>query len=213
MIRIGILGDIGSGKTFIAKNFGYPVFNADNEVSKLYKKDKKVFLKLKEKLPKYIFSFPINKKEITKAILSNKSNLKIIVGVVHKVIREKMKLFIKKNKKQEVVVLDIPLLLENKINSKKDILVFIDSKKSDIEKNLKKVENFIKNTTLKNIHINANNYGIVTENGIPQVIEMTLVNPKKFEISNEITKRTYPIEGLDFKNHKQGPDIKFKFDE
>ena len=142
MIRIGILGDIGSGKTFIAKNFGYPVFNADNEVSKLYKKDKKVFLELKKKLPKYIFSFPINKNEITKAILSNKSNLKIIVGVVHKVIREKMKLFIKKNKKQEVVVLDIPLLLENKINSKKDILVFIDSKKSDIEKNLKKRKSF-----------------------------------------------------------------------
>ena len=40
MIRIGILGDIGSGKSFIAKNFGYPVFNADNEVANLYKKIK-----------------------------------------------------------------------------------------------------------------------------------------------------------------------------
>ena len=37
MIRIGITGDIGSGKTFVAKNFGHPVFNADNEVAKLYK--------------------------------------------------------------------------------------------------------------------------------------------------------------------------------
>ena len=37
MIRIGILGDIGSGKSYIAKNFGYPVFNADAEVTKLYK--------------------------------------------------------------------------------------------------------------------------------------------------------------------------------
>ena len=36
MIRIGILGDIGSGKSFVAKNFGYPVFNADHEVSKLF---------------------------------------------------------------------------------------------------------------------------------------------------------------------------------
>ena len=40
MIRIGILGDIGSGKTYVAKNFGYPVFNADYEVSKLYKKNR-----------------------------------------------------------------------------------------------------------------------------------------------------------------------------
>ena len=37
MIRIGIVGDIGSGKSYVAKLFGYPVFNADNEVSKIYK--------------------------------------------------------------------------------------------------------------------------------------------------------------------------------
>ena len=64
MIKIGILGDIGSGKSHAAKNFGYPVFNADLEVSKLYRKDKKVFDKLKINLPNYIFSFPIKKNEI-----------------------------------------------------------------------------------------------------------------------------------------------------
>ena len=62
MIKIGILGDIGSGKSFVAKTFGYPVFNADDEVSKLYRKDRKIFKKLKKKLPNYIFSFPIKKK-------------------------------------------------------------------------------------------------------------------------------------------------------
>jgi len=46
MIRIGILGDIGSGKSFVAKSFGYPVFNADNEVGKLYKKIEKFLLNL-----------------------------------------------------------------------------------------------------------------------------------------------------------------------
>ena len=54
MIKIGILGDIGSGKSYIARNFGYPVFNADIEVGKLYKTDKKIFNKLKKVLPKYI---------------------------------------------------------------------------------------------------------------------------------------------------------------
>ena len=73
MIKIGILGDIGSGKSYIAKNFGYPVFNADLEVSKLYRSDKKIFSKLKKNLPKYIYSFPVNKSEITEAILNNKS--------------------------------------------------------------------------------------------------------------------------------------------
>ena len=61
MIRVGILGDIGSGKSYIANQFGYPVFNADHEVSKLYKKNKKIFFKLKKKLPKYINTYQINK--------------------------------------------------------------------------------------------------------------------------------------------------------
>ena len=65
MIKIGILGDIGSGKSYVAKNFGYPVFNADVEVGKLYKKDKKIFNKLKKVLPKYIHSISINKNEIS----------------------------------------------------------------------------------------------------------------------------------------------------
>ena len=142
MIRIGILGNIGSGKSYVAKNFGYPVFNADYEVTKLYKKDKKIFKKLKKKLPKYISSFPINKNEITKAILSNKVNLKKIITIVHLEIRKLLKLFLIKNRNKKIIILDIPLLLENKINNKKDILVFVDSKKFEIDKRLKKRLNF-----------------------------------------------------------------------
>ena len=142
MIKIGILGDIGSGKSYVAKNFGYPVFNADYEVAKLYQKNKKIFNKLKRALPKYIYSFPINKNEISNAILSKKSNLKKIVKIVHLEIRKKMNIFLDKNKNKKVIILDIPLLLENKINKKNDILVFVQSKKSDILKRLRKRQNF-----------------------------------------------------------------------
>ena len=142
MIRIGILGDIGSGKSYIAKNFGYPVFNADIEVSKLYKKDKKIFYKLKKILPKYIYSFPIKKNEITQAILVDKFNLKKIIKIIHLEIRKKMNIFLKKNKNKKIVILDIPLLLENKINKKKDILIFIQSKKLETLKRLRKRKNF-----------------------------------------------------------------------
>ena len=142
MNRIGIIGDIGSGKSFVAKNFGYPVFNADLEVSKLYKKDKRIFFKLRKILPNHIRSFPINKIEITNAILDRDKNLTKIVNIVHKEIRKKMNSFLKKNKNKKFVILDIPLLLENKINSKKDILVFVESKKNDIQKRLRKRKGF-----------------------------------------------------------------------
>ena len=129
MIRIALIGDIGSGKSFVANNFGYPVFNADLEVSKLYKKDRKIFNKLKKILPSNIYSFPINKNENSNAILTNKTNLKKIVKIVHLEIRKKMNIFIKKNKNKKFIILDIPLLLENKINKKNDVLVFVRAKK------------------------------------------------------------------------------------
>ena len=142
MRRIGILGDIGSGKSYVANNFGYPVFNADKEVGKIYKKDKKVFLKLKKILPKYINSYPVNKDEITNAILANKSNLKKIIKIVHSEVRKRMKFFLRKNKYKKAIILDIPLLLENKINKKNDVLIFIDANKKNILKKLKKRKNF-----------------------------------------------------------------------
>ena len=142
MTRIGIIGDIGSGKSYVAKSFGYPVFNADQEVSKLYKNNRKIFKSLNKLIPEYIVSFPIDKKEICNAILANQVNLKKINKIVHKEIRKKMNLFLKKNKHKKIVILDIPLLLENKINNKKDILIFVDAKKKDIEKRLIKRKNF-----------------------------------------------------------------------
>ena len=144
MTRIGILGNIGSGKSYVAKSLGYPVFDADHEVAILYKKNKKIFLKLKKILPKNIKSFPIEKKEVTEAVLQKKGNLKKIIKIVHVEIRKKMNFFLKKNKNKKFVVLDIPLLLENNLNKKGDVLIFVDSKKSDILKKLKKRKNFNK---------------------------------------------------------------------
>ena len=142
MIRVAVVGDIGSGKSFVAKLFGYPVFNADQEVSNLYKKDKKCYNTLKKKLPKFIFSFPIKKSEILSAIVSDKNNLKKIVKIVHPMVQSKMKEFIKKNKSKKILILDIPLLIENKINKKNDVIIFIRAKKREIDKRIKKRNNY-----------------------------------------------------------------------
>ena len=138
MIRIAVLGDIGSGKSYVAKQFGFPVFNADTEVTKLYRKSRKCYIKLKKALPQYVVSFPVKKIELNRAIIEGHRNLKKIVKIVHPEIRSSMNIFIKKNKNKKAIVLDIPLLMENKINKKNDILIFVDAKKKKINKKLKK---------------------------------------------------------------------------
>jgi|TARA_B110000438_G_scaffold248600_1_gene251439 dephospho-CoA kinase len=155
MIRIGILGHIGSGKSYVAKQFGYPVFNADQEVTKLYQKNKRCYAKLKKFFPKHITSFPINKKKILEVIIANQKNLKKINKIIHPEIRLQMNIFINKYQKKKFIILDIPLLLENKINKKDDILIFVDSKKKEINKRLKKRLNYspIISTIFKKIQI------------------------------------------------------------
>ena len=142
MIKIAVVGDIGSGKSHIAKLFGYPVFNADQEVADIYKKNKNCFKRLKKNLPKYFSVFPANKIQIIKAIEDSEKNLKKITKIIHPEIRKKLSIFLKKNKKRKAIILDIPLLLENKLNQKSDIIVFVQSKKSEIVKRLKKRDNF-----------------------------------------------------------------------
>ena len=137
MIRLAVVGDIGSGKSYVAKQFGFPVFNADVEVSRIYKKDKKCFRELQSLFPDDITAFPIKKSELKKVIASKRNNLKKISRIVHPIVRQRMKIFMRKNKNMKFVILDIPLLLENKINKKGDILIFIDAKKKDINKRLK----------------------------------------------------------------------------
>ena len=142
MIKIAIIGDIGSGKSFIAKQFGFPVFSADKEVNKIYKNNKNCFKSLKSQLPKYISSFPIKKNELGKAILDSQNNLQKIIKIVHPLVRDSMNRFLNKNKKKNFLVLDIPLFLENKLNKKKNILVFVSAKKKEIQKRLRKRPNY-----------------------------------------------------------------------
>ena len=142
MIRVAIIGGIGSGKSFISKLFGYPVFNADNEVKNIYKKNKECFRQMKKKLPNFIKSFPIKKKELISAINSNKRNLKLISSIVHPLVRDKMNKFINKNKKRSMIIFDIPLFVENNLNRKEDIIIFVNSKSSKVLKRLKKRRNF-----------------------------------------------------------------------
>ena len=136
MIKIAILGDIGAGKTFVSKLFGFPVFNADKEVKKIYKSNKKCFNKLKKKFPNKQITYPINKKVLIDIIIEKKQNLKIINEIVHPIVRGRMKSFLKKNKNKKAIVLDIPLYLENKLNKKRDYLVFVKAKTGDINKKI-----------------------------------------------------------------------------
>ena len=156
MIRIGIVGEIGSGKSFVARLFKYPIFNADREVKLIYSKNIECFRKIKKKFPNFIKSFPVKKKELIALIKSDKKNLKKISSIVHPIVRVRMKNFLKKNSKSKMVILDIPLLIENNLNNKDDVIIFVKSNPKKILERLKKRPNFNK-IIIKNLRENQAN--------------------------------------------------------
>ena len=149
MIKISLVGDIGSGKTHVSKLFKVPCFFADTEVKNLYRNNKQCFIKLKKKFPEFIKSFPIKKIELSNIIKNKFSNLKRIGYIVHPFIKKKLTMFLKKNRKKKIVVLDIPLYLENKMYKRNDVIIFLKTKKKDVNSRLKKRKNF--NQKLLNI--------------------------------------------------------------
>ena len=142
MIRIALVGEIASGKTFVSKCFRLPIFNADQEVKKIYKNNKSCFKKLNIKFPKNIKNYPIKKSQI-KQIL-NKSNIKILSKIVHPYVRLNLKKFEKQNRYKKFIILDIPLLIENKLYRKSDILIGVKTSKKIIVNRLKKRGNYNK---------------------------------------------------------------------
>ncbi|MBD1157900.1 dephospho-CoA kinase [Pelagibacterales bacterium SAG-MED17] len=145
MIKIAVLGDIGSGKSFVAKQFGYPVFDADKEVTKIYRSDRSCYKKIKKNFPSFINSKIIKKNELGNVIRENKKNLKKISDIVHPIVRKRMHSFIKKNNKKKMLVFDIPLLVENKLYDKNFYLIFIQAAKNEIDIRLKKRPLYNKN--------------------------------------------------------------------
>ena len=83
MRRVALVGDIGSGKTFFSKLFGYPVFNADLIVSKLYRNDKLLFKKIKKTFPQSVGKFPLKKEELFKIILQRPLIIILIILIAN----------------------------------------------------------------------------------------------------------------------------------
>ncbi len=130
MIKIGVTGSIASGKTTVAKMLSgrkYPLFNADREVSRIYKKNsfkEKIYKKFKLKNKKNI------KKKIKKIVSTNKNSLKNLEKIIHPMVRKELRDFIKRNKKKEFIIFEIPLLIESKLMKNCDKIVFVSSKKT-----------------------------------------------------------------------------------
>ena len=167
--------------------------------------NKKRFTKL-FKIIDYYFFFKNKNKHFRKKIVKNSIN-KLSEISINEAIRDKNNVLLK------IDIEGDEYNILNDVDKNFDRLNLLIIEFHDLQKNLIKIKEFLENTQMKNIHINANNYGMIDKTGIPQVIEMTLINPKKFEIKNKKVDWKYPLKGLDFKNRERGSEINIEFND
>lgn len=137
MIVVGIVGEIGSGKTYAAKifeNYGCNVFYADKFVHSLYKKNKLINLEISNFFKLKIKRNRVNLKDVSNLIIKNPNNLGKLNKIIHPEVKKNLLYFIRKNKKKKLIVLDIPLLLETDFKNFVNIVVFIKTESRNLKK-------------------------------------------------------------------------------
>ena len=148
---VGITGGIGSGKTTFSnylKKLGYLVHESDVVVSEIYTKPTKQFLRfIQEQISQDAVNHnKINKAEIANVIFSNNKIKKLLERSIHKKVQDSREAFIKKNtkKKNKIIFADIPLLFENRLEKRFDLVICMISSKKNRTKRVLKNKKFTK---------------------------------------------------------------------
>ena len=186
VIKIGITGSIGMGKSTVSsifRNNNIKVWDADFEVHNLYKKGKEGYNSIISIYPELKDKVEINRKKVSNLLREKKIDLKLIEEIIHPLLIRSREEFIKKNKKDKLLIFDIPLLYETKAYIWLDYVINVFcSKKNQIER-LKQRENFdikkINYLISKQISVNQKNkkadYVINTDQDLKQV-ERQVIN-------------------------------------
>ena len=131
MLKIGLTGSIGMGKTATGKIFselGLPLYDADAAVHKLYGAGQKGSEKIKEKFPNSINpDGSVNRESLSTEVLGDPEKIKSLENIIHPLVGEDRKVFFDENAKAKAVVLDIPLLFETGGEKFVDYIVVVDA--------------------------------------------------------------------------------------
>ena len=147
MVRVGILGSVGSGKSFVAnifKELGFNIFSADNEVANIYKNNNIVNKKISKFFKLKLYKGKINKQELRVSLKKNPNKFRFLNKIIHPIVRKKLVLFLSRFKKKKLVVLDVPLLVENKMFNFVDILILVKTRSRSFLNRIKKRKNLDK---------------------------------------------------------------------
>ena len=140
MIKVGITGGIGAGKTTVCKLFekmDIPVYYADIEAKRLMTSNKELKQNIKELLGKeaYYRNGRLNRKYVASIVFKDKTKLEQLNALVHPAVAEDGKKWFKKQK-SKYALKEAALLVENASYKQLDYLIVVTA---PIEMRIKRV--------------------------------------------------------------------------
>jgi dephospho-CoA kinase len=115
MIKLGLTGSIGMGKSTVARMFaeeGVPVFDADAVVHELQGPGGALVAEIEAHFPGTTSSVGVNRTALAEAVLGESEKLRRLEGIIHPAVAREREAFLAANKGAPLVLLDIPLLFE-----------------------------------------------------------------------------------------------------
>ena len=146
-IKIGITGSIGMGKSTVSsifRNNNIKVWDADFEVHTLYKKGKDGYKSIISVYPELEDKVEINREKVSYLIKKKKIDLKVIEEIIHPLLIKSREKFIKENKREKLLIFDIPLLYETKAQIWLDYVITVSCSEKNQTERLKKRDDFDK---------------------------------------------------------------------
>ncbi len=144
-IKIGITGSIGMGKSTVSsifRNNNIKVWDADFEVHTLYKKGKDGYKSIISVYPELEDKVEINREKVSYLIKKKKIDLKVIEEIIHPLLIKSREKFIKENKREKLLIFDIPLLYETKAQIWLDYVITVSCSEKNQTERLKKRDDF-----------------------------------------------------------------------
>ena len=129
MLKIGLTGSIGTGKSFIANLFrekSYLVIDSDACVNEIYQTDIVFFKFIQQHFPSVIKDKIINRKKLGDIVFSDKSKLQLLESYLHPKLKIMRDHIVEAHQKELLIVFDIPLLYEKNIDAEMDIVIVTD---------------------------------------------------------------------------------------
>ena len=115
MIKLGLTGSIGMGKSTVAQMFrdeGVPVFDADAAVHQLQGPGGALVEAIEAQFPGTTGEAGVNRTALAEAVLGEGEKLQRLEALVHPAVARERQAFLEQHKEAPLVVLDIPLLFE-----------------------------------------------------------------------------------------------------